>query len=91
MAMSEMTVSMMAVVAMTVVAAMTSVTAMMTAVTMPAGEGLAWDGQRGGGQRQHRNSGHNRLLDPSHARLLLEQREDRPAMIQAKRVGWEPM
>ena len=74
MAMSEMTMSMMAVVAMPVMAmtsvtAMTTVAAMMTAVAMSAGEGLTWDGQRGGGQRQHRNSGHNRLLDPSHARI----------------------
>jgi hypothetical protein len=91
MAMSEMPMAMMAMMAVPVMA-MTAMTAMTSvAAVAAAGEGLTWDCQRGGGQRQNRNSSHNRLLDPSHARLLFEQREDRPAMIQARRAGCEAM
>jgi hypothetical protein len=97
MAMAKMTMPKMAV-AMPVMAVM-AVTAMpavatmaaMAAVAMTAGESLARDGERGSGQRQNRDSGRNRLLDPSHARLLVEQREDRPAMIQPRRAGCEAM
>jgi hypothetical protein len=94
MAMAKMTMPKMAV-AMPVMAVM-AVTAMpavatMPAVAMTAGESLARDGERGSGQRQNRDSGRNRLLDPSHARLLVEQREDRPAMIQPRRAGCEAM
>jgi hypothetical protein len=97
MAMAKMTMPKMAV-AMPVMAVMAvmAVTAMpavatMAAVAMTAGESLARDGERGSGQRQNRDSGRNRLLDPSHARLLVEQREDRPAMIQPRRAGCEAM
>jgi hypothetical protein len=97
MAMAKMTMPKMAV-AMPVMAVMAvmAVTTMpavatMAAVAMTAGESLARDGERGSGQRQNRDSGRNRLLDPSHARLLVEQREDRPAMIQPRRAGCEAM
>jgi hypothetical protein len=80
----------MAVTAMPAVATMPAVAAM-AAVAMTAGESLARDGERGSGQRQNRDSGRNRLLDPGHARLLVEQREDRPAMIQPRRAGCEAM
>jgi hypothetical protein len=84
--MMMMTMPMMAV-AMPAMAAVAAV----AAVAVTTSESLTWDGQRGSGQRQNRDSGRNRLLDPSHARLLVEQREDRPAMIQPRRAICEAM
>ena len=80
MTMSEMTMPKMAV-------AMTAVTAM--AVT--AGESLTRDSERGSGQRQSRDSGHNRVLDRAHERLQVGQREDRSAMIQPRRAERDTM
>jgi hypothetical protein len=51
------------------------------AVTVPACESLAGNGQRSGAQCQSSNRGRNDRLDLRHGRLLLGRSEDRPAMI----------
>jgi hypothetical protein len=92
--MSEMTMPKMAV-AMTMAVTMTMTTVMavtaMPAVAMTTGEGLTRDGERGGGQRQSRDSGRNCALDPAHERLLVVQREDRSAMIQPRGAECDTM
>ena len=75
------------------VVAMVAVAMMAVAVTtvLAAGEGLARDGQRTGRQRQSRDSGHNRLHDLGHERLLGCAGQDRPAMSQPRETGCDGM
>jgi hypothetical protein len=87
-AVAEMTMSEMTVAEMTTPKMAVAVTTVMavTTVAMTAGESLTRDGERGSSQRQSRNSGGNRALDPGHECLLVGQREDRSAMIQPRRA-----
>ena len=82
--MSEMTVAEMTTPKMAVAVTTVMAVTAMTAVAMTAGESLTRDGERGGCQRQSRNSDRDRLLDRGHERLLVGQREDRSAMIQPR-------
>jgi hypothetical protein len=82
MTMAKMTMAKMPV-AMPVVPAMAvaSTVPAMSTVTVTSSESLARDGHGSRGQRQSSNRGGNDRLDLRHGRLLVEQSEDRPAII----------
>lgn len=78
-------------VAMTVASEVTVAVAVAVAMTVPPGQSLARDGQRGSGQRQSCDRGRSDRLHLNHGSLLVKQRGDRPAMVQPRGAQFDMM